>query len=387
MRPKVIYVHGNGNKVRAELLKSQWDKALFGKDMADVSRMAYWAPILHKVPLPDFRTDPLDAHAGDAGPDDRGGSGPDAAEGRAAPREWVTSENSGFPATSEMPESPEDPESPESPEDFVTRTLAEARAGIGGMVREGRAAPGEPKVPGSPGSPGAPGGPGESEGPAVGPGEPGVPGGTQEMGALGDWLRDMTYLADTLAESERAAPETGVPPEALPLPRPMRKAVFRLLVKHTFKDVHAYFFGSAGPAMREVVGRALDDVDGPRVAVIGHSLGSVIAYEVLAERGQEVELFLTVGSPLAITEVKEQLASPPAVPAGVRAWHNASDLRDLVALDHTLRPDYRPVERITEILVANSSDNHHGISEYLRNRQVRAPLRHLVGDLAEAQAG
>jgi hypothetical protein len=30
----VVYVHGNGNKVRRELLKQQWDKALFGEDMA-----------------------------------------------------------------------------------------------------------------------------------------------------------------------------------------------------------------------------------------------------------------------------------------------------------------------------------------------------------------
>ena len=60
MQPRVVYVHGNGNKVRSELLKSQWDRALFGSDMADLSRMAYWAPVRYDRPLPDFRLDPLD---------------------------------------------------------------------------------------------------------------------------------------------------------------------------------------------------------------------------------------------------------------------------------------------------------------------------------------
>jgi hypothetical protein len=49
----VVYVHGNGNKVREELLKRQWDLALFGRDAGSDSRMAYWAPLLHPQPLPD----------------------------------------------------------------------------------------------------------------------------------------------------------------------------------------------------------------------------------------------------------------------------------------------------------------------------------------------
>ena len=49
----IVYVHGNGNKVRKELLKSLWDKALFGTDLGAASRMAYWAPLRYPAPLPD----------------------------------------------------------------------------------------------------------------------------------------------------------------------------------------------------------------------------------------------------------------------------------------------------------------------------------------------
>lgn len=306
MRPRVVYVHGNGNKVRAELLKSQWDTALFGRDMAEASRMAYWAPVRYPEPLPDLRPDPLD--------------------GRTEPIE-------------ELPAAV-DRTATEPPEDFVARTLGEARLEAGEIALEGRA-------------------------------------GADES-ALVDWLRSMTYLADTLARAgEPEEPGAELPLEALPMPRSGRAAVFRLLVKHAFKDVHAYFFGGAGPALREVVKETLAEVDGGPLVVVGHSLGTIIAYEVLMEQGREVELLVTVGSPLAITEVQDHLARPPAVPAGVAAWRNASDLRDLVALDHTLRPEYAPQERVTDLLVTNDSGNHHGISEYLSQREVRAPVQRI----------
>src|SRR5687768_11181878 len=38
----VIYVHGIGNKPPPAVLKCQWDKALFGTDLGDRSRMTYW---------------------------------------------------------------------------------------------------------------------------------------------------------------------------------------------------------------------------------------------------------------------------------------------------------------------------------------------------------
>ena len=38
----IVYVHGIGNKPLASVLKCQWDRALFGTDLGDHSRMAYW---------------------------------------------------------------------------------------------------------------------------------------------------------------------------------------------------------------------------------------------------------------------------------------------------------------------------------------------------------
>lgn len=45
--PLVVYVHGIGAKPPKPDLKHDWDFALFGRDMGDATRMAYWADILH----------------------------------------------------------------------------------------------------------------------------------------------------------------------------------------------------------------------------------------------------------------------------------------------------------------------------------------------------
>ncbi|MFD7627343.1 hypothetical protein ACFV7Q_15125 [Streptomyces sp. NPDC059851] len=329
MEPRIVYVHGNGDKPREELLKSQWDKALFGIDMGSGSRMAYWAPLLHPVPLPD---------------------GPDLLDGAAAPAEEAR--EAVAPAV-------------EATEEFVARTLAEARADTAEHTERagstGEAAP--------------------ATGTGVGAGVGSV---TDEP--LAGWLRDMGYLAEALAQDGGPPPEAAGGPRVLPLPAFARTSLFRLLVRHTFKDVHAYFFGGAGPAIRDVVRQALDEARegaaGGPLAVVGHSLGSIAAYEVLAEEPRGVDLFVTIGSPLAITEIQDVLAGPPGVPAGVAVWRNASDLRDLVAMDHTLRPEYAPVHLVSDHLVLNTSGTHHGAREYLATGPVREPVRALFGGLA-----
>lgn len=196
---------------------------------------------------------------------------------------------------------------------------------------------------------------------------------------LEEWLRRMTYTADALAAGENAEPPPASSFEALPFPRPIRIAVFRELVKRTFKDVYAYFFGDSKEPMRQVLRDALGGIDGP-VVVLSHSLGTIIAYDVLREQGSsglEIPLFVTVGSPLGITEVQDLVERPLQVPAAVTAWRNASDARDLVALDHTLRPAYAPAERCTDFVVVNDSSNHHGIREYLRAAPIQEPIREL----------
>jgi hypothetical protein len=103
--------------------------------------------------------------------------------------------------------------------------------------------------------------------------------------------------------------------------------------------------------------------------VVAHSLGTVVAYNVLSKRGAsapDVPLFLTVGSPLGIKAISGRLKLPLTNPPGVKHWVNARDPRDVVAL-HPLTAAYFDILPAIEDFsrVDNASDNRHSIEGYL----------------------
>ncbi len=101
------------------------------------------------------------------------------------------------------------------------------------------------------------------------------------------------------------------------------------------------------PALRDkILGRVMSGIgDDTRVA-IGHSLGSVVAYEALCARPARVELFLSLGSPLGIRNVVFDKLSPGPDgsaakgrwPGAVRRWVNIAAAGDIVAAQKTLSP-------------------------------------------------
>ena len=102
--------------------------------------------------------------------------------------------------------------------------------------------------------------------------------------------------------------------------------------------------------------------------VVSHSLGTVVAYNILRREGQtmqwDVPLFVTLGSPLGVTRIRQSL-SPTTFPSCVGRWMNAFDKRDMVAL-HSLAPPHFNVRRIlNHNHVQNGTENRHGISGYL----------------------
>lgn len=106
----------------------------------------------------------------------------------------------------------------------------------------------------------------------------------------------------------------------------------------------------------------------PRV-VIGHSLGSVVAYECLAAHPEwEVDTLVTLGSPLGIRNVIfDRLQPAPkegmgAWPGSVQHWVNIADERDLVALVKRLGGRFGG--RVEDHLISNGAQAH-AIGPYL----------------------
>jgi hypothetical protein len=116
--------------------------------------------------------------------------------------------------------------------------------------------------------------------------------------------------------------------------------------------------------------------------VVGHSLGSVVAYSVLRtdRRNLKIPLFLTIGSPLAVRGVRDQF-KPLRPVRRVDNWFNAFDVRDVVAL-YPLDADNFPVQPPVienRNAVRNQTDNRHGIVGYLNDPEV---ARRILGAMS-----
>ena len=138
-------------------------------------------------------------------------------------------------------------------------------------------------------------------------------------------------------------------------------------------DVYQYLknFG-----IRDAIDRGVRAAIAPGVptVVVAHSLGTVVAYSLLRrdgdDAGWDVPLFVTLGSPLAVTAIKKSFR-PIRSPACVEEWFNAMDGGDIVAL-YPLDVDHFDIDPpiVNKTDVENSTPNQHGIAGYLSDREV-----------------
>ena len=141
-------------------------------------------------------------------------------------------------------------------------------------------------------------------------------------------------------------------------------------VKNTIQETARYFRNEdgIGGQVREMLKAPLREMlaKGQRILMIGHSMGSVIAYDSLWELTHveknpgRIDMFLTLGSPLGMRFTRERLLGVrekgmQRYPHNIRRWVNVASQGDLTALDPTLRDNFRSmlelgaVESITDI--------------------------------------
>ena len=164
-----------------------------------------------------------------------------------------------------------------------------------------------------------------------------------------------------------------------------------VVVRLFLDDVESYF-GDA--SLRSL---ALDRVEeavlaaGDDVILIGHSLGSVVTYDLLRERQDlPVRGLITLGSPLGLPTVRRRLRAP-SFPHGVARWVNVFDPRDFVTggvmlRDHYPSADGRSVEDLeTEgrpPSLTNPTASHDGLV-YLSSIALGTAMREMI-EAAEA---
>ena len=209
---------------------------------------------------------------------------------------------------------------------------------------------------------------------------------------------EAALLKTMLKELGATTPRATLDPARRGLLDTFNRILLRLISVALLQDVHDFFFDRT---RREVMERSLLErmgPDGGPFVVISHSLGSVIAYEVLRKLDparHDVALFVTLGSPLGLPSVRSMFKrslkeqglpkrDKLPFPACVRHWYNVADRQDPVALDGNLSDDIdTPGQRFSNLqgmdVNADSPRNPHSGSGYLSNLHVRAKVRQLFG--------
>lgn len=202
-------------------------------------------------------------------------------------------------------------------------------------------------------------------------------------------LPDQRTAKRQLAHLDPAYPPQGLKEEAargtingvakLKWFAPTGMAFAERFVKRSLKQVTRYL---SDPELHETIQQRVLDLIGPDTKVIiGHSLGSVIAYEVAANRLKTpLPLLLTIGSPLGLqTIIYDRIKpQPPEYPNLVRKWVNLSDRNDLVAAKPdltTLFDRNKPAGAVLESTwtLDNGAKPHQG-EYYLRKAQAGKPI-------------
>lgn len=156
------------------------------------------------------------------------------------------------------------------------------------------------------------------------------------------------------------------------LPEPARK---------TIEETNRYFSNKNNIGyeirgqLKSVLRPILDNKE--PVLIIGHSLGSVIAYDTLWELSHtEMHVgkvdFFTIGSPLGLNFVQNQIQGRQfqgkhRYPTNIRHWINLSSEGDITALDRCFKDDFGDM---LQLGIIDSIDDHcEGIYNFFRGEQ------------------
>ncbi len=168
-------------------------------------------------------------------------------------------------------------------------------------------------------------------------------------------------------------------------------AIADLTLEHKLPDLHKYYTEpSKRDELRNRLKNAIIENKDKRIMIVAHSMGSIVAYDVLRSIGREdpsisIDHFITIGSPLGMPHVKYKIIQENALirtPSVVKKWTNFADRRDPVSIDIYLRDDYEENDlgvRVVDDLVMNDWEGiHHKSYGYLRTPEFTDAIRSFI---------
>jgi hypothetical protein len=204
----------------------------------------------------------------------------------------------------------------------------------------------------------------------------------QELAEVGEAMTDVVTAEDIEAAERQVTMSFGRAPRPVQV---LLRAVDRrfgaaagVLYVGVLRQVYRYLHD---PDLKLRVDDRVENACERCRVLIGHSLGSVVAYEYLRQNpGRGIELFLTLGSPLGLRMVRSRLQ---VAPVNVPGWVTVRDLRDPVACAGELRRCWPQIREGDELVVDNG-DEAHAIERYLSKKATGQVLLRALPHLAKA---
>lgn len=181
-----------------------------------------------------------------------------------------------------------------------------------------------------------------------------------------------------------------------------------LILQKYFRDLELYYsdyqdensaFFKVKERIRDRLIQIIKKYKKHDIMLIAHSMGSIIAYDVLSlfEVHKTIHSFVTIGSALGLPvivskiaqeqksfQIKEILATPPSV----KQWFNLADITDSVAFNYKLADDFAANAMGTipvDLLVTNNYEmngirNPHKSYGYLRCQEFSKIVNDFIGE-------
>ena len=189
------------------------------------------------------------------------------------------------------------------------------------------------------------------------------------------------------------------------------ESIVDFIIHHFFEDLEIYYHDYCViPAKAEChaktlicseLANVLEKHRNKKIMLIAHSMGSIIAYDVLTQAASDaaIDTFVTIGSPLGLPIIKSRIVAERKKDCPSRGalrtpenigshWYNLSDLRDKIAINYILGDDYQenaghisPVDKIvTNDYVFGDQKNPHKSYGYLRTAEMAEIISEFLND-------
>lgn len=197
------------------------------------------------------------------------------------------------------------------------------------------------------------------------------------------------------------------------------KSIATRLVREYLRDFDVYFKKECSPEnsheclakqiINDRLKNALHKYKDHEIILVGHSMGAVIAFDVLNFEmpAQSVHTYITIGAPLGLPLVLNKVGIEQKLRPGddrimnapesiIRHWFNFSDLLDLVSFNFRLNDDFTASSygvMVEDFIINNDYEvngkrNPHKSFGYLRAKEFSKTLKKLIdaGNVSEGSS-